>query len=68
MNLFFSEPIYQFVFIISCLSFIMSVVSIRESLSDAKNKIKDLKKKEKNVKDMHRYNQLLDPPDAEMNN
>jgi hypothetical protein len=67
-NLLFTEPVYQFVFIILCLSFVLAVFSIRESLNDTKYKIKDMKNKEKNVKDMYRYNQLLDPPDAEMNN
>jgi len=68
LNLLLAEPVYQFVFIILCLSFVLSVLSIRESLKDMKNKMKDMEDKEKNVKDMYRYNQLLDPPDAEMNN
>ena len=68
MKLFLIEPSYKFVFFISCLSFVLSILSIREAFTNAKNTIKDLKNKEKNVKEMYRYNQLLDPPDADMNN
>jgi len=68
MKLFFTEFVYQFVFIMSCLSFFISVVSTHQILASVKEKIEDVKNKEKNVKDMYRYNQLLDPPDADMNN
>jgi len=37
-------------------------------LTNAKNKIIDQKIKEKNVRDVYRYQQLLNPPAADMNN
>ncbi|MCK4366067.1 MAG: hypothetical protein KAW45_08445 [Thermoplasmatales archaeon] len=68
VNLILTETVYQFVLLISCLSLIIATISIHEMLTNAKNKIIDQKIKEKNVRDVYRYQQLLDPPDADMNN
>jgi len=62
INLFFTELIYQFVFIISCLSLIIALIYIHEILDEAKSKIKEKKEKQKNVRDYYQYTQLLDPP------
>ena len=68
VNLILTETVYQFVLLISCLSLIIATISIHEMLTNAKNKIIDQKIKEKNVRDVYRYQQLLNPPDADMNN
>ena len=68
VNLILTETVYQFVLLISCLSLIIATISIHEMLTNAKNKIIDQKIKEKNVRDVYRYQQLLGPPDADMNN
>ena len=68
VNLILTETVYQFVLLISCLSLIIATISIHEMLTNAKNKIIDQKIKEKNVRDVYRYQQLLCPPDADMNN
>ena len=68
VNLILTETVYQFVLLISCLSLIIATISIHEMLTNAKNKIIDQKIKEKNVRDVYRYQQLLCPPNADMNN
>ena len=68
VNLILTETVYQFVLLISCLSLIIATISIHEMLTNAKNKIIDQKIKEKNVRDVYRYQQLLGPPDTDMNN
>ena len=68
VKLILTETVYQFVLLISCLSLIIATISIHEMLTNAKNKIIDQKIKEKNVRDVYRYQQLLNPPDADMNN
>ena len=68
VTLILTETVYQFVLIISCLSLIVATISIHEMLANAKNKIIDQQNKEKNVRDVYRYQQLLNPPDADMNN
>jgi ABC-type long-subunit fatty acid transport system fused permease/ATPase subunit len=47
INLIFTELIYQFVFVISCLSLIISLVYIHEILDEAKSKMKKQKEKTK---------------------
>lgn len=68
VSLILTETVYQFVLIISCLSLIIAAISIHEMLNNEKNKILEQQNKEKNVNDIYRYQQLLDPPDADMNN
>ena len=67
-KLILTKTVYQYVTIISSLTLIISVISIREMLIKTKNKIIDRQIKERNIKDCYRYQQLLDPPDADMNN
>lgn len=66
MSLIFTEPIYQSVFIISCLSLFIAVISLHEILDEVKSKINEEKEKQKNIRDAYQYTQLLDPPS--MNN
>ena len=66
MSLIFTESVYQFVFIISCLSLFIAVISLHDILAKVKSKINAEKEKQKNIRDFHQYTQLLDPPS--MNN
>ena len=68
LGLLFREFTFQFVFILSCLSFLVSVISIKDLISDVNDILKEEKNKQKNVKDVYTYNQLLDPPDTNMYN
>jgi len=68
IDLLFTEIVYQFVLILSCLSLFASIISIREILVDVKLKIVEENEKERNIKDVYRYQQLLDPPDTNMYN
>lgn len=62
INLIFSELVYRFVFIISCLSFFISVLSLHVILVEIKSKINEEREKQKNVREFYQYSQLLDPP------
>jgi hypothetical protein len=62
INLIFTELIYQFVFVISCLSLVISLVYTLEILEVAKSKMKKQKEKQKNISDYYQYTQLLDSP------
>ena len=68
VNLILTETVYQFVLLISCLSLIIATISIHDMLIKAKDKILDQQNKEINVRDVYRYQQLLSPPDTDMNN
>ncbi len=68
LNLILTQSPFQFVFILSCLSFIVSILSIRKLLAEVKNILKEERVKERNVKDVYVYSQLLDPPDSGMYN
>ena len=68
LNLILTQYPFQFVFILSCLSFIVSILSIRKLLAEVKNILKEERVKERNVKDVYVYSQLLDPPDSGMYN
>ena len=62
------DPLSFFVLIVSCLSFFIVVVSLHILLKDIRYELNELKEKEKNVRDVYRYNQLLNPPDTDMDN
>ena len=68
VNLILTKSTFQFVFILSCLSFFVSILSIRKLLAEVKNMLKEEKIKQRNVKDVYMYQQLLDPTDTEMYN
>ena len=68
INSLLTESVYQFVFILSCLCLSVSILSIREILADVKLEIVEENEKQRNIQDVYRYQQLLDPPDAEMYN
>jgi len=68
LNLIITKSNFQFVFILSCLSFFVSILSIRKLITDVKNILKEEKIKQRNVKDVYMYSQLLDPPDSGMYN
>ena len=68
MELFFIESIFQFVFILSILNLVIAIVSVYEIYNNARQKVFERNKKEKNIKDFYSYQQLLEPPDADMNN
>jgi len=59
---------FQFVFILSCLSFFVSVISIKALFTEVKKILNEEKIKQRNVKDVYIYQQLLDPPDSDMYN
>ena len=68
VNLIITKAVYQFVLLISCLSLVIATISIHEMLVKAKDKILDQQNKEKNVRNVYRYQQILSPPDTNMNN
>jgi len=68
ISLLLTESVYQFVFVLSCLCLFASIISVREILADAKLKIIEENEKQRNIRDVYRYQQLLDPPDADMYN
>jgi len=68
VNLLFTKFTFQFVFILSSLSFFVSVISIKELFAEVKNIMNKEKIKQRNVKDVYMYQQLLDPPDTGMYN
>jgi len=66
--LIFSESFFPFVLMLFWLSFSIIVISVYEIFTNLKNKINNKKENEKTAKDIYRYQQLLDPPDADTNN
>lgn len=62
------EIVYLFVFIMAFLGLFIAIISINKMLIDAKYLLKLKKEKENNVRDFYRYQQLLNPPDSDMNN
>jgi predicted Zn-dependent protease len=68
VNLILTQSPFQFVFILSCLSFIVSILTIRKLLAEVKNILKEERFNQRNVKDVYMYSQLLDPPDSGMYN
>ena len=61
-NLIFSDIIYQFTLIFSCLIFFGSILSLYTIMSKLKKEIIVEKEKQKNIRDFYLYTQLLDPP------
>jgi len=57
-----TEPLYQFVIVMACLSVVISVFSTNKLLFDIRSRINDVKEKEQNVKECYQYDQLLNPP------
>ena len=48
-----------------CLSFLGMFVTLRKLLLDIKCEIREIEKIEKTVRDIYRYDQFLDPPEAD---
>lgn len=67
-DLLLKESIFQFIFILSIVSLIIALVSIYDILVNAKQKIIIKQELERDIRDSYRYQQLLNPPDSEMNN
>lgn len=67
-NLIFTELVYLFVLVLAIFSLFVAIISIRSMLIDVKSSLELKQEKEKHVRDFYRYQQLLDPPDADMNN
>ncbi len=67
-RLIFTGPISLFVFTIFWLSFNITIISIYEIFTNLKIKINNKKEMERNTKDIYRYQQLIDPPDTDINN
>ena len=67
-TLIFSKSITYFIFLIGCLSFAIMLWTLRILMVDIRYEINAAKEKEKNVKACYQYNQLLNPPDTDMNN
>jgi len=57
-----TEPLYQFVIVMACLSVVISVFSMHKLLVDIRSHINGVKGKEQNVKECYQYEQLLNPP------
>ena len=49
-------------------SLFAAIISINKMLINARYLLKLKKEKENHVRDFYRYQQLLDPPDSDMNN
>lgn len=62
VNLILIESVYQFVFIITFLSFFISVLSLHITIVEVKSKINEESEKQKNIRDYYQYTQLLNPP------
>ena len=62
------EIVYLFVFIMAFLGLLVAIKSINNMLINAKFSLKLKKEKENHVRDFYRYQQLLNPPDSDMNN
>jgi hypothetical protein len=67
-DLILTHSIFQFVFILSIISLIIALLSIYDIIINAKQKIIFRQEREKDIRDSYRYQQLLNPPDSEMNN
>ena len=68
VNLILTKFTFQFVFVLSCLSFFVSMISIKELFAEVKKILNEEKIKQRNVKDVYLYQQLLEPPDSDMYN
>jgi len=61
----FSQFEYISLLILMCLSFLGMFVTLRKLLLDIKCEIREIEKIEKTVRDIYRYDQFLDPPEAD---
>jgi len=68
IDLMFTESAFLFVFIISWIGLIIASISIYEIFINDKDILNKKQKTQDTVKEVYRYQQVLDPPDAEMNN
>lgn len=66
INLLFAEFLFQFIFVLSCLSLSIAILFSHEILADVESEVIEDKEKQKSIRDYYLYSQLLDPP--EMNN
>lgn len=68
LSLLFKKTSFQSIFVIVIIGFCISFFSLRKFLVESRYEIDEKKQKEKNIRDCYKYQQLLNPPNADMNN
>ena len=64
----FTEAGYMFILTLGCVCFVISLLILCKLMTNTRYELNTLIEKEKNVRDCYKYDQFLNPPDADMNN